>query len=66
MQMIWGDAEVPIVRGRDAELTPQRIDILLTIVHAGELHHVVPGSGMRAICPDEKVKGHFDFEGSAR
>lgn len=47
------------------ELTPQRVDVLLSIVHAGIFHEVVADSRVSAVCTNHEVEGHFNFGGGA-
>lgn len=61
MQMIRRDGKVPGLGRRHGELAPKTVDILLMIVHPGELHHVVPGGGVGSICSDEEIKRHLDL-----
>lgn len=48
---VWGDSK----------FTPERVDVLLLVVHARVLHEVVAGSGVGTIGTDEKVEGDFEF-----
>lgn len=47
--------------GRDGEFAPQRVDVLLLIVHARILHEVVAGGGVGAISTNEEVESDFEF-----
>lgn len=56
VQMVWRDAKFSIIGGRDAELAPQGVDVLLLEVEAGEFHHMKATCGVRPISTDEVVE----------
>lgn len=65
VQMVGRDGEVARRgRRRHRELAPQAVDVLLRVVHARELHHVVPHGRVRAVGADAEVERHLDFAGS--
>lgn len=45
----------------DCKLAPQRVDVLLLIIHPGVFHHMIPCCGMSSISPYKKIKVDFDF-----
>jgi hypothetical protein len=47
------------------ELAPQRVDVLLLVVHPRKLHQVVADGRVRAVGANHEVKGDFDFPGAA-
>lgn len=47
--------------GGDGEFAPERVDVLLLVVHARVLHQVIAGGGVGTIGADEEVEGDFDF-----
>lgn len=50
---------------RQMELAPQRVNVLLLVVHPGKLHQVVPDGRVRAVGPNHEVKGDFNLPGPA-
>lgn len=73
MQMIRRYSELAVLTplklfaflGRQVELAPQRIDVLLLVVHPCELHHVIPDRRVSAVSPNHEVEADFDLLGSA-
>ncbi len=49
------------VSAEDLELAPQRVDVLLAVVHALKLHHVVPDGRVGAVGTDHEVEGDLDL-----
>lgn len=48
---VWGDGE----------FAPERVDVLLLVVHARVLHEMVTGGRVGTIGANEEVEGDFDF-----
>ena len=47
--------------GGEGEFAPERVDVLLLIVHARVFHEVVAGGGVGTIGADEEVECDFEF-----
>jgi hypothetical protein len=53
------------IGGRNLEFAPERIDVLLMIVHTNELHHMVSHGGVCTISTDHKVEIDLDLRSAA-
>ena len=51
--------------GWQMELAPQRVDVLLLVVHPRVLHQVVADGRVRAVGSNHEVKGDFNLPGAA-
>jgi hypothetical protein len=47
------------------EFTPQGVDVLLLVVHSGELHQVVANGRVCAIRTNHEIESNLDFSGPA-
>lgn len=43
------------------EFTPQRVDVLLLIIHAGEFHQMVSDGRVSPICPNHEIKIYLNL-----
>lgn len=46
------------------ELAPERIDVVLGVGHASELHEMVANSRVGSIAAEHKIKGDFNLFGT--
>ena len=62
VEVVGGDGERGVCgTWWDVEFAPERVDVLLLVVDAGELHEVVARGGVGAVGADEEIEVDFFF-----
>jgi hypothetical protein len=63
VQVVWRDPKLEIdpsfarrIVGFDLELTPERVDVFLAVVHPCKLHEVISHGGMCTVSANHEVK----------